>query len=240
MGTRVKIASLAVLAVVLVATSGCVGGVTPGAVRTEEEIVELQGADSAQVTVAMGAGELQMSGGAAELLNAAFTYNIDEWQPEVSYAVNGGRGELVVAQPDVTIPNSGNVEYVWDLQLASGVPIDLAVSLGAGQSNLDLSQVNLTGLNVEVGAGEGIVILTGDYDESFDASIQGGVGSATVLLSNSVGVRVQATGGLGSINAPGFTQDGSVYTNDAYGESDVTLNVDIEGGVGEITIQLVD
>ncbi len=46
-------------------------------------------------------------------------------------------------------------------------------------------------------------------------------------------------GGLGKINAEGLKRVGDAYVNDAYGESNVTLNVDVQGGVGEINLEVV-
>jgi hypothetical protein len=83
------------------------------------------------------------------------------------------------------------------------------------------------------------VDLTGDYAKDFDASIQGGVGEATVLLPSEVGVKAKAEGGIGGINAEGLEKVGDSYVNEAYGESDVNLNVDVKGGVGEINLEVV-
>ena len=52
-------------------------------------------------------------------------------------------------------------------------------------------------------------------------------------------MRVRAEGGLGQINAEGFWREGQAYVNDAYGDSDVTLDVDVRGGVGQINLQVV-
>jgi hypothetical protein len=90
-----------------------------------------------------------------------------------------------------------------------------------------------------MGAGKTTVDLTGDYARNFDASIKGGVGEATVLLPSEVGVRARAEGGLGKINAKGLQREGNSYVNDAYGNSDVTLDVDVQGGVGEINLKVV-
>jgi hypothetical protein len=87
------------------------------------------------------------------------------------------------------------------------VPIDLRVQMGAGESDLDLDSLALTGLTLEMGAGRTTVDLTGDYKQDFDASIQGGVGQATVLLPSEVGVRARAQGGLGKINAEGLQRE---------------------------------
>jgi len=69
-----------------------------------------------------------------------------------------------------------------------------------------------------------------------DVRIEGGVGSATVRLPNSIGVRVHAEGGIGSINVRGLQHRGDYYVNEAYGTSPITMNVNVEGGVGEIRL----
>jgi hypothetical protein len=78
-----------------------------------------------------------------------------------------------------------------------------------------------------------------DYAQNFDASIEGGLGEATVLLPSEVGVKAKAEGGLGKINAKGLKRMSDSYVNDAYGESDINLSVDIQGGVGEINLEVV-
>jgi len=78
-----------------------------------------------------------------------------------------------------------------------------------------------------------------DYAQGVDVSIEGGVGEATVLVPSEVGVRVRAEGGLDKINAEGFQRDGEAYVNDAYGDSDVSLNLDVRGGVGSISLKVV-
>jgi hypothetical protein len=111
--------------------------------------------------------------------------------------------------------------------------------MGAGASDLDLVSLTLTGLELEMGAGETTVDLTGDYARSFDASIEGGVGEASVLVPSEVGVRVRAEGGLGEVIAKGFRREGNSYVNDAYGHSDATLDFDVLGGVGTINLEVI-
>ncbi len=43
-------------------------------------------------------------------------------------------------------------------------------------------------------------------------------------------------GRLGSVSASGFTKDGDRYRNAAYGVSAVTLSIDLDVGVGSVTI----
>src|SRR5215212_5790081 len=75
-------------------------------------------------------------------------------------------------------------------------------------------QPHPNGLELEMGAGERTVDLTGDYARGFDASIEGGIGEASVLVPSEVGVRVRVEGDLGEINAKDFRREGNSYVND--------------------------
>jgi hypothetical protein len=158
----------------------------------------------------------------------------------VSYDVSGETGELSVEQgSDEGVRVGGDARNEWDLSFNDEVPTDLQVEMGAGESDLDLDSLALTGLDLQMGAGQTTVDLTGDYGQDLEANIQGGVGEATVMLPSEVGVRARAKGGLGKINAEGLQREGDSYVNDAYGDSDVTLDVDVQGGVGQINLEVV-
>ena len=60
-----------------------------------------------------------------------------------------------------------------------------------------------------------------------------------MLLPSEVGARVRAEGNLGKINAEGLDKEGDSYVNGAYGDSDVSLDVEVQGGVGEINLEVV-
>jgi hypothetical protein len=50
---------------------------------------------------------------------------------------------------------------------------------------------------------------------------------------------VRAEGGLGKINVEGLEREGGSYVNDTYGNSDITLDVEVQGGVGKINLEVV-
>jgi hypothetical protein len=211
-----------------------------GKMQRESKSVDPKNAQSARAQLKMGAGELYLTGGADQLMEGEFSYNVADWKPKVNYDVSGEKGELIVKQGSAEGARlSGDARNEWNLRLNDEVPTDLVVQMGAGESALDLDSLALTGLNLQMGAGKTTVDLTGDYAQNFDASIQGGVGEATVLLPSEVGVKAKAEGGLGKINAQGLQTVGDSYVNDAYGESDVNLSVDVQGGVGEINLKVV-
>lgn len=203
------------------------------------QTVAAQGAKTVRAEIELGSGNLHLSGGAAELLQADCSYSQASGKPEVNYNVTGSDGELDVRQMssrNVHFGGSGSND--WNLRFGDQIPLDLEVKMGAGTGRLQLSGLPITHLRVEGGAGTLYVDLSGDWKRSFDGRISGGVGTVTVRLPTSVGVRVHATGGLGAVSAPGFERDGDAYVNNAYGKSPVTLTLDIEGGVGTINLEL--
>src|SRR5215216_4161297 len=211
-----------------------------GKLQEESKYVDLKNADSVRAQLKMGAGELNVTGGADQLMDGDFSYNVSEWKPKVSYDLSGQKGELLVKQGSA---NSGSLDgkarNEWDISLNDEVPTALVVKMGAGESDLDLDSLTLEGLDLKMGAGKTTVDLTGDYAQGFDASIEGGVGEATLLLPSKVGVKAKSEGGLGKINAEGIKRVGDSYVNNAYGESDVNLSVDVKGGVGQINLKVV-
>ena len=211
-----------------------------GKMQRESQAVDLKNAQAARAQLKMGAGELNITGGADRLMEADFSYNVSDWKPKVSYDVSGKKGELVVKQGSANGGNlSGGARNEWDISMNDEVPTELMVQLGAGESALDLDSLTLTGVDVRMGAGKSTVDLTGDYTRDFDATIEGGVGQATVLLPSEIGVKAKAAGGLGKINAKGLKKVGDSYVNDAYGESDANISVDVKGGVGQINLKVV-
>jgi hypothetical protein len=237
----VVVLSLVMLAATAVLAGACGTQQGVGKMQSESRSIQPQNAQSVGADLKMGAGELNITGGADKLMEGDFSYNVSEWKPKVSYDVSGQEGELIVKQgganEDVRL--GGDARNEWDISFNDEVPTDLVVQMGAGESDLDLDSLALKGLDLQMGAGKTTVDLTGDYAQSFDASIEGGVGEATVLLPSEVGVKAKAEGGLGKINAEGLKRVGDSYVNDAYGESDVNLNVDVQGGIGAINLEVV-
>ena len=254
-----RLVSLLAILPILLMVVGCRQGVEIGELQSKSETVGSGDAASVQVEIDLAAGELTVRGGAAELLEAGFTYNVAEMEPDVSYSGD----VLKVTHPEVRIVDSlsdrDDYRNEWDLRFSDGMPMEMKINVGAGRSDLTLGSlalssldlktgagdvaVDLTGapsltqLDFEMGAGALVMDLTGDWTEDLNAGISAGVGDMTLQLPGSVGVRVDVTEGVGKINATNLTRDGDAYVNDAYGESEVTLSFDIKAAVGEINLE---
>jgi hypothetical protein len=211
-----------------------------GALQTESQSVGLGDAKSVRVEILMGAGELAVSGGAEELMEADFAYNVAALKPELEYTDD----TLVVRQPEgIGLPVLENIEEFqneWRLRLNDEVPMDLTVDMGAGSTALQLGGLSLTQLEVILGACEGTIDLTGDWVHDLDVTIDVGAANINVLLPSDVGVRVEVNAGPTAIQTSGLTKEGSGYTNAAYGVSEVTLHVSLDTGIGQVKLEVVE
>jgi predicted membrane protein len=70
-----------------------------------------------------------------------------------------------------------------------------------------------------------------------DARIKAGVGRVTVDLPEDTGVRVETSKGIGKVSLSGLRQKGGYYVNDAYGKTDVELDIRVEAGIGAIELR---
>ena len=116
------------------------------------------------------------------------------------------------------------------------VPTHLLVQMGAGESDLDLDSLELTGLVLEMGAGRPrwtSQVITQGLRCKLTRRGWRGNGALTQ--------RGRRTGeGRGATRStPRKLGRGDSYVNSAYGDSDVSLDVEVQGGVGEINLEVV-
>jgi len=218
--------------------AGCNSEARVGALRTESQLVELEDTGPVHVEINLGAGVLDLAGGAEKLLEADFNYNVARLKPEVKYT----DGTLVVRQPNVrglpVLRDITDFRNEWDLRFNDAVPMDLRVDVGGGTSDLQLAGLSLTQLDISLGAGISTIDLSGGWARDLDVTIDTGAADITVRLPRTVGVRVEVESGPTVIDATDLTKDGNIYTNDAYGVSEVMLQVNMEPGIGRINLEV--
>lgn len=146
--------------------------------------------------------------------------------------------------PDLGIFSSAfenRSEPRWVISLNPNVPMELNITGGVGHSVLDLSALQLTGLNLNTGVGEvrlnlpaaaepyaasvnggvGQTEITIADGAALTLSINGGVGETVVRVPAGAAVRLEARGGLGDINVPSsFTRTRG--GDDRFGRSEGT------------------
>src|SRR4030095_882656 len=158
-----------------------------GETRRDQQSIDLDGSGSARVSLEMGAGELNVSGGAAKLMEAEFTYNVDRLKPMVEHRSSAAESEIRISQAETSGMAFGAMSR-WDLRLNNGVVMDIVTKLGAGQAQMNLGGLSLRNLEIGIGAGQVQVDLRGTPKRSFGVRINGGVGQTVVHLPRSDGI----------------------------------------------------
>ncbi len=129
--------------------------VTTGPVREEAINVPASAAEVTDLTLAFGAGDLEIEGGAEDaLVSGAAKYNVDDFKPKVTLHADG-KVSLETGNLNLNgIPTfNDKIENRWDLKLGPQ-PMDLTINAGAYQANLALGDLALRSLTVNDGAAD--------------------------------------------------------------------------------------
>lgn len=246
LGRRSALGNIIVLIVTLLVIGGAVfmliaspevlGVSSSGEFREIEE--PLEGVEQADLRLGFAAGELTVR----QLTDSASLV----------------RGELDLATERVpvwTIDRSGSaasmsLEYArgnwasgwnrgddWELFLSPKVSLSLDTDIGAGDARIDLTGLDVRALDVAAGAGRSTIILPAEGD--FKAHVAGGVGELIVEIPEEMAARIQVRRGLGGVDiSDRFDAQGdSLYQTDDWATNDNRVELDIEVGVGLVTIR---
>ena len=245
------VAAVLVVAVVLVTLTGCTRVDLREADGVMQESVRLKGADSAEVDLRMGPGNLTISGGGRGLMEGEFRYSDSSMEPEIDYRVDGDVGELDIRQGSTLSGPfawfgtwDGAYRNEWNLALGEEVPTDLRLELGAGNTELNIGNTMVTELNIETGAGNLDVDVTGS-DTLEEFRLNAGAGDMTVVLASGRALRqLDVEAGAGNIrvdlSGDDWEEDIDAKIEAGVGDltvilpSDVSVRVNVDTGVGEV------
>lgn len=228
-----KIGMIAAILALAGATLACSFSINAPEVKTidTQELVVNEAAPTnvagALVKIEMGAGKLNLSGGATGLVEGSIHYNVFGWDPQVTRE-NGGVRISQSRIEDFKIPGNDIINE-WDLSLGT-FPTELEISAGAYEGNIDLSGVALTNLMVEDGASQATVEFNSlNPIEMTDFSYQTGASQVKIF-------------GIANANTSTFSFDGGAgdYTLDFSGELQKDLDVKVNSGVSKIEIRVPD
>jgi hypothetical protein len=202
------------------------------------------GAQSADVFISMGAGDLTVQGGADEknLMESTISTSNPAWRPAIDYSINNSHGNLRITQKDhaekMMFP--GTLLNRWDIRFNDEIPLSLDVNTGVGDSKLNIGTLNLTALHVKMGTGDQIVDFSGYSRDGLDTEITCGVGDLTVRVPRGMNSRITVDNGIGDISADGFVKKDGVYrvSGSPYTVTSTT-NIHVKQGVGSITLEAV-
>jgi hypothetical protein len=202
-------ALIAVGAVVLLVALMLAGpslGLAPSLeVVTDTYSEPLDNAGSASVNLSIGAGQsiVRALADSANLLEAEVTH-----VGEIEFQRQGERERTIhLRQRDQDFSFGQNWlgvfnperELRWDVGLSPDVPLQLSVSSGAGTSRLDLEGLQLTGLNVSMGAGQ-LDLRLPAVDDAYSVQVSGGAGEMNIRIAQGAALSLNISGGVGAVN----------------------------------------
>jgi len=201
-----------------------------GEMQDQRETIPLEDAEPVAVEIAFGAGDLEIETGVPDqLFSGHFRYNVERWEPEVTYAAHVLTIEQGGADEEWGFP-TGNTRNEWDLEFSPKIPLDVSLEVGAGKGDLDLTGLQLVKLDLDLGAGD-FSVQFGEPNgvEMGDFTVDAGASKLEVVgIGNASPEMMKVQGGVGSI------------TLDFTGDWSRSADVQVTAGVGAITLRLPD
>ena len=198
----------------------------PTETLTISEAAPAAGVDVTTVNITMGAGKLDIQGGAEGLAGGSIDYNVAAWKPTVTR----GSDSLSISQGqdknNVSLPGqNSNVVNDWSLKLGSS-PMALTINAGAYQGALALGGLPLRSLTIHDGASDATVSFDSPNPETMD-TLTYETGASQVHLS-----------GLANANAKviDFTGGAGSYELDFSGELSQDVTVKVKTGVSSLRL----
>ena len=215
-------------------------GLPTGRGLASEQIDQpLEGAEQARVDLELGVGNLRLEAlQEADSLVSGSLRMRDMDDVRQDYSVQNGAAIYSLEEvggPNVTIPGRDN-DVIWDLGLAQSLPLDLDVSLGVGEMELDLAELQLNSLDVNIGVGD--ARLTLPASGSFDGNVSGAIGQLVLIVPRGVGLRVHSGAALSSVNIPDdYRKADRVYTSPNYANAESKIELNLSQAIGSLVIQ---
>jgi hypothetical protein len=217
-------------------------GGTPG---QNDVTVERQSVTSLSLDVNGGAGRFRVSGGSSSL--------VEGHSPNDDLRLRRSDVDKAGAHADVRIDQSSNRRVGGaaadvDIRVATDVATDLTVNGGAGEFVIDLSDVNASGAELNVGAASLTLTLpkptltaTSGVKPTPQVNIEvnAGASSIVIVVPEGVEARVTTSGAFLSVqsNNPRVSASGSTAETSGYGTATTRVTVRVTAGASSITIR---
>lgn len=207
------------------------------AVDAERFGIDLQGAKRVDVHIGMGAGSLNLCGGAPAGL--ALGGNMGAGLDYESNLQDDALAVEIKAGPTI-FPFLGPESGTWNVLLASGVPVSVHVEAGASTLELDCSALQLSFLGVNAGASSIHLKLPGGEGHSL-VDIQSGAAHVDVEIPAGVGARIRMGQGASSVQVDEqrflrVAGQAGLYQSAGYESNPRQVELNLEGGANTVLV----
>jgi len=197
--------------------------------------IPLENTQTVRYRFSHGAGHIEIKGGAP--IGQALVGSAAETVSTNSRS-DGDRLDVRVEAGASFIPFFGTSDGVFRFQVSNDVPSSIRVETGASQLDMDLTDVPATEIRLQTGASNSNLTMPARGASHLD--LEAGAASINIRIPEGVAARVRVKEGLTSINVDTsrFPQvDSRLYQSADYDTSENRAEINIEAGLGSITIK---
>jgi hypothetical protein len=181
----------------------------------------LDAATRADVRIAIGVGNLRIAAldQPSTLIAGEIAYP-EANRVERTFAVRGDTATFTLREQDSqrnSLVKYRNDDAIWNLRLTPAAPMRLTIEAGVGEATLDLTQLNLT-----------------------DLELTTGIGTTTLTLPRQGRVQAHIEGGVGSVDVRGnYQRQGNTYSSPNFDTAANRVDLTVSNGIGTISIQQI-
>jgi hypothetical protein len=134
----------------------------------------------------------------------------------------------------IYLPRPRQTGWQWSLGVTPTIPLDLRTSLAVGNLSVDLSGLQISALDVNLGVGQANLILPQASD--FDGKISAGIGNIVIVIPAGVGVQLDINAALVNVDLPAGQRGRNRYTSPDYDTADQKINLELNMAIGNLRI----
>ncbi len=209
------------------------------ALEMEELSLPLEGTKQGKMTLSFGAGQVKVTGNTSpnELLKGSFAGGVN------SSSKNDGEFTKIHLKPSTEdfilniMPWTWGARE-WDFGLSKEVDWQLHFEMGASDTQVDLTELRVTDLEVDTGASNTKIILPANAGQTH-VDLSGGAASILFEVPEGVAARIQVDSGLASIDIDKerFPRVGDFYKSADYETAANKVDINADFGAGSLSIR---
>jgi hypothetical protein len=207
-----------------------IGALVPGSRSVEDLSVPLQNQLAARVELKFGAGELSTHRAAAgRLVDGRFGGGVRTRRD--------GPDSITLSQDATSGLPWFDHDARWDVGLSGEVPLDLRLETGANRGDLDLAELKVARLELHTGASDTRIRLP---RAAGSTSVRADCGAASLTFEVPAGVaariRPHLTLGTSRVDTTLFPRLGDIFQSRDYESAANHVDVEVNGGLGQLTV----
>ncbi len=154
-----------------------------GNVSTTTRTVAPGAVSKVQASFNIGDGEIDIGGGADQLMHARFSTN-EKRVPQVAYSVKDSTGSLKITQAARNTGFTlGPVTNKWAINLNDDIPLALSITSQSAKASLSLDTLTVNALSVNASSGETTVGLSGRQPNLTSVTLRSASGGIDLTMN---------------------------------------------------------